>query len=325
MTVLKSILCGTISTALLAAAGCTGTPSSMSQAFDGVSRSGMRGETKSATALLYVSNVSNVTVYQYNQGQNVTLVGTLTGLTSPEGLCTDQSGDVWVSDYQSRNMYEFAHGGTTPIATISVKEGYPYACAVDHGGNLAVSYWHPNGHFRDYGEVVVYPPGSTKGHSYGPPTGFFRSYFLTYDNNGNLFTTGLECGYYECYNAQTKIPMFELAAGGSGFVQLTGAQRQQSISGLVWVNPSFLMGTGKYGTKGVGAVKVQVSGNVAKVVGKVAFSQTFLTYGFTVRAGQVIVPDFAANVVRIYNLSDGSLVSSFTDGLSQPFSAVISQ
>ncbi|HXM08190.1 MAG TPA: hypothetical protein VN936_12035 [Candidatus Acidoferrum sp.] len=116
-----------------------------------------------------------------------------------------------------------------------------------------------------------------------------------------------------------------LAAGGTQFVQLTGAQRQQRISGLVWVNPSFLMGTGKYGTKGVGAVKVQVINNQAKVVGKVAYSQTFLTYGFTVRAQRVIVPDFARNVVRIYNLSDGSLISSVTDGLLQPFSAAVSQ
>ncbi|HXM08189.1 MAG TPA: hypothetical protein VN936_12030 [Candidatus Acidoferrum sp.] len=61
-----------------------------------------------------------------------------------------------MSDYDSRTMY---------------------ACAVDHSGNLAVSYWHPNGYFRDYAEVVIYPPGLDQGPSYGPPTGSFRSYF----------------------------------------------------------------------------------------------------------------------------------------------------
>jgi hypothetical protein len=332
-------------TALLAATGCASPPTSMAQSPDGASRSWIRPDAKTASSLLYVSNVSNVTVYQYSNGQNVTLVGTLTGFTSPQGLCTDRAGDVWVSDYGSRTMYEFAHGGTTPIATITVNGGFPFACAVDHTGRLAVSYWYPNAHFYNYAAVVVYPPGSTKGTSYGPPRGFYRSYFLAWDKDGDLLTNGVECGSSDCsrtamprcravivretesgcQNTETNNPLFELAAGGTQFVQLRGANRQRNIAGLVWVNPSFLMGTGKSGAKGVGALKVQVSANQAKVVGQFAFSQTFLTYGFTVRAGQVIVPDFAANVVRIYNLSDGSLVSSFAQGLSQPFSAVISQ
>jgi hypothetical protein len=345
MTLLRSIINATTLTASVVAAGCAGAPTSMAQVLDGASDSWMRPEAKASSSLLYVSNASNVTVYQYNNGQDITLVGTLTGFNSPQGLCTDRRGDVWVSDYGSRTMYEFAHGGTTPIATITVNGGFPFACAVDPTGKLAVSYWYPNAHFYNYAAVVVYPPGSTNGTSYGPPRGFYRSYFLTYDNDGNLFTNGVECGSNDClrtvmptcravivsetelgcYNTKTNNPLFELAAGGTQFVQLRGANRQQNISGLVWVNPSFLMGTGKSGTKGVGAVKVQVTGNQAKLVGKVAFSETFLTYGFTVRAGQVIVPDFAGNAVRIYNLSNGSLVSSFTDGLSQPFSTVVSQ
>jgi hypothetical protein len=292
----------------------------------GAARSWMKAGVTSATNLLYVSNASNVTVYDYNNGQNVTQVGTLTGFSSPQGMCTDKSGNVWIADYDTRTMFEYAHGGTSPITKITPKEGYPYACAVDKTtGNLAVSYWHPNGHFRDYGEVVVYPKATGHGVQYGPPTGFYRSYFLTYDDSSNLFTTGYECGYYECYNVKQAAPLFELPAGGTQFVQLSGAQRQVNISALVWVNPNFLMGTGKSGPKGAGAVKVQVTGQQAKVVAKVPFAQTFLTYGFTVRAGQVIVPDYAGNVVRVYTLADGSLVSSFTDGVFQPFATVVSQ
>jgi hypothetical protein len=160
--------------------------------------------------LLYVSNATNVTVYNYRDGSGITQVGTLTGFASPQGLCEDKAGDVWVSDYGSRTMFEYAHGGTSPIEKITSKGGYPYACAVDNAtGNLAVSYWHPNAHYRDYAEVVVYPSGQ----SYGPYTGFYRAYFLAYDNHSNLFTTGSECGYSECYRVQPYVPVFELPAG----------------------------------------------------------------------------------------------------------------
>ena len=104
-----------------------------------------------------------------------------------------------------------------------------------------------------------------------------------------------------------------------------GAAKQSAPSALVWVNPSFLMGSGKSGEGGADALRVQVTGNRSTVIGTLAFAQTFLTYGFTRRAGLVIVPDFAGNAVQIYNLSDGSLVKSFTEGLNQPFSAVVSQ
>jgi hypothetical protein len=312
---------------LLSITACAnGSQTSPAALLGGSAHSWMSPRAAASTNLLYVSNASNVTVYDYNNGQNVTLVGTLTGFSSPQGMCTDKNGNVWIADYNTRTMFEYAHGGTSPIAHITPKEGFPYACAVDRTtGNLAVSYWHPNGHYRNYAEVVVYQNATGHGAEYGPPTGFYRSYFLTYDDSGNLFTTGFECGYYECYNAKQNVPLFELKAGGAQFLQLGGAARQSNVSGLVWVNPSFLMGTGKSGPKGAGAVKVQVTGDQAKVVAKVPFAQTFLTYGFTVRAGQIIVPDYAGNTVRIYTLATGALVSSFTDSVFQPFATVVSQ
>ncbi len=277
------------------------------------------------TNLLYVSNATNVTVYTYNDGNDIAQVGTLTGFTSPQGMCTDNAGDVWITDYESRNIYEYAHGGSAPIATITAKLGLPYACAVDNAtGNLAVSYEHPYGHFRSYAEVVVYPHGNTPGKSYGPKTNFYRAYFLTYDDKSNLYATGIACGYSDCYRAGY-VHLFKLVPGQSTFRPVQGPARQSAPSAIVWVNPSFLMGNGHSGNGGAEALKVQVAGNKSTVVGKVPFAQTFLTYGFSRRADLVIVPDYAANAVQIYRLSDGSLVSSFTQGVDQPFSAVVSQ
>ena len=314
------------SRALLAAmlAACAG-PSQTAPVHNGVLTSVMSPAASKSSSLLYVSNASNVTVYTYENGGGIILVGTLTSFTSPGGMCTDNAGNVWITDYTSRNVYEYAHGGTAPIATITAKLGFPYACAVDSAtGNLAVSYEHPYGHFRSYAEVVVYAPGANTGPSYAPKTGFYRAYFLSYDDKSNLYATGQACGYDECYR-DAYIRLFQLGSRKKMFEVVAGEARQSAPSAIVWVNPSFLMGNGKSGDGGAQALKIQVTGKRATIVGDVNFAQTFLTYGFSRRADRVIVPDYAANAVQIYNLQDGSLVNSFTEGLNQPFSAVVSQ
>ena len=192
-----------------------GGPSQTTPVQNGALASVMSPAASKSSSLLYVSNASNVTVYTYENGGGIILVGTLTGFTSPEGMCADAAGDVWITDYDSGNVYEYAHGGSTPIATITAKLGLPYACAVDNAtGNLAVSYWHPYGHFRNYAEVVVYPHGVKPSASYGPKTGFYRAYFLTYDDQSNLYTTGIACGYSDCYRT-SYIHLFKLAPGQS--------------------------------------------------------------------------------------------------------------
>lgn len=90
--------------------------------------------------LLYVGGGGTygyVHVYSYPQGK---LVGKLTGLDLPYGECVDASGDVWIVTNFPNQAIEYAHGGTTPIATLSVPGSNAYGCAVDPAsGNLAVA------------------------------------------------------------------------------------------------------------------------------------------------------------------------------------------
>jgi hypothetical protein len=67
--------------------------------------------------LLYISDytASNVTVYRYPAGA---LVGTLTGFDAPQGECVDSSGNVWITNSGTSQLFEYAHGGTSPIATL---------------------------------------------------------------------------------------------------------------------------------------------------------------------------------------------------------------
>src|SRR5579863_884632 len=85
--------------------------------------------------LLYVSNVSSVTVYAYPSG---TLVGTLAGLYKTHGECADAHGNVFITG--TSQIIEFAHGATTPLKILKDPLYDPQGCSVDPlTGDLAVT------------------------------------------------------------------------------------------------------------------------------------------------------------------------------------------
>lgn len=84
--------------------------------------------------LLYVSTSGGVAVYSYPAA---VLVGTLS-LLSPAGLCADNAGNVWITGNQQ--IFEYAHGGSQPIATLDDSGYSSKGCAVDPTtGDLAVT------------------------------------------------------------------------------------------------------------------------------------------------------------------------------------------
>src|ERR1700722_2239249 len=104
-------------------------------------------------SLVYVSSVlsNDVYVYSYSTQQ---LVGTLTGFTTPYGLCSDKKGNVWIVNDGASQLVEYAHGGTSPLATLSDSGEYPEGCAVDpQTGNLAVTNFYSQ---SGGGSVAIY-------------------------------------------------------------------------------------------------------------------------------------------------------------------------
>ena len=334
------------SAALAFLVGCTGAPQptplgtepASYSPFDGSSpavrpngsKSWMLPEAQKQPSLLYISNsgTASVTVYTYLNGSGLLLVGVLTGFSLPTGMCTDNAGNVCIPDYGTRKIFEYAHGGTSPIFTITEHSGFPYDCAVDPTtGNLAVANQHPNGKYQAFGNVVVYPKGSRTGRVYSTSDGFRDVYFVTYDNKSNLYVDANPCDPSSCYYGGGPPGLFVLAKGGAAFTQLTlsGATLYQPIA-INWIKPTLLLGDQNFQNQGTnGAYKVFISGSKATVVGTLPFNGTQQAYGFWRRAGRVIVPDHTGNVVRIYNLSDGSLFSTLTTEISLPFGAVTSQ
>jgi len=316
-------------------AGCAGSgappaPSGMfapplapgnSAEFPNRSASWMLPGAHAAPSLLYISNAgtSDVTVYNYLDGKGLLLVGTLTGFALPTGMCTDNAGNVWIPDYDTRKIREYAHGGTSPIFTITEHTGRPYDCSVDpKTGNLAIANQQPGNKYYLYGQVVIFPKGSRQGQPHSPANGFSEIDSLTYDNSGNLFVSGAENYYGPA--------LFELPKGASQLSPLTlnGGTLYQPIA-VNWIKPTLLLGDQNFQNSGQpGAYKIYVSGSTATVVGTLTFSGTQQTYAFWRRATRVIVPDHTGNIVRVYNLSDGTLYNKLTTDISLPFGAVVS-
>lgn len=90
-------------------------------------------------SLLYVSDYQNDAVYVFSFPAGE-LTGTLSGFAGPFGECTDTAGNVFIANARPPEVLEYAHGGTSPIATIKDPGQYPYACSVNPTtGNLAVT------------------------------------------------------------------------------------------------------------------------------------------------------------------------------------------
>jgi hypothetical protein len=64
----------------------------------------------------------------------------LTGFNDPLGECIDKAGDVWIVNALAGQILEYAHGGTSPIATLSDSLYMAGFCSVSaRTGDLAVA------------------------------------------------------------------------------------------------------------------------------------------------------------------------------------------
>jgi len=123
-------------------------------------------------------------VLSYPKGK---VVGVISWVGSPitgSGACSDPSGNVFISN--NNEMAEYAHGGTTPIATLSLPGNNAFGCSIDPAtGNLAVVFSSRNG------DLAIFP------HAQGTPITYsshLESFYCGYDNAGNLYVNGYSNG-----------------------------------------------------------------------------------------------------------------------------------
>jgi hypothetical protein len=204
--------------------------------------------------LLYVSSeYKQVTVYSYPRGK---LVGQLTGFDYPQGLCSDRSGNVFVADEVGEKIYEYAHGGATPIATLDDYPNAPISCAVDRTtGNLAIS-----GAYYQEASIQVFPKGKAPAKTYEYPSSTNFAW-CTYDDEGNLFTVQ----HYAYAGAGI---ITELPKGASQFVQISLDETfSAGHHGIQWDGQYLAVSNPSGSTKGPTPIyQVRVSGSSAQIV-----------------------------------------------------------
>jgi hypothetical protein len=142
--------------------------------------------------LLYITDSEANAVYVYGASSNK-LVGTLEGFRDPLGECVDAKRDIWIVD--SQGLTEYAHGGTTPIGSISMYDFYaggfnPYSCAVDPtSGDIAISIVNRY-QGNDSGLIMIC--SSDASCSLNEQRARVYVYFVSYDKEGNLYANGLK-------------------------------------------------------------------------------------------------------------------------------------
>jgi len=172
----------------------------------------MAPEAKTAD-LLYVSDYStgDVWVYSYPSGKSE---GELTGFSYPEGECVDKKGDVFIINSGTLQIFEYAHGGTSPIKTLSGPGDFPFGCSTDPTtGNLAVTNF-SNNKGTSPGDLAIYKHAKGKPKQYTIPN-IYHQFACGYDNKGNLFITGLSTAKSGTF------AFAELPSGSSTFTSVT--------------------------------------------------------------------------------------------------------
>jgi hypothetical protein len=295
-------------TLLLGCGGLNGPPFAASEG-------GAAAQKASNGALLYVANqgaANGVTILTYPRGE---YVATVTNIGGPTGICSDTSGNVWLSAYddqtQKFHLYKFAHGGTKPIVTLGVAEG-AWGCAVDpKTGDIAT--W--AAFAGSAGQVDVFP-----GARQGKPI-VYRTDFQpgsgTYDNHGNIFADG-------SVNSGDFI-FEEKAKGGKSFTPVRLSKPA--------VNPGSVQWDGKYVVVGVGFLsegpvlyRVQVSGDLGKVVRRVRLQELASPARFWIQDGNVVASRRAYTVRRIglYGYPAGGKTLDVFSGFRDPMGMTVS-
>jgi hypothetical protein len=161
--------------------------------------------------LLYVSAGKKLRIYSY---PNRKYVGEVGGLTDPLGLCSSSTGEVFATDGNAQQIFEYSHGGTKPIATIEDSGAMPQGCSVDPTtGNLAVANAceFVNGKCNYPGDVAVYTGATGRPVTYSNNV-ILNPWFVGYDSSGNLFVAGKGGG--------SNYSLGELARGSGQFTVL---------------------------------------------------------------------------------------------------------
>jgi hypothetical protein len=273
-----------------------------------------------AKALLYVSDAGTFEVAVYTFPA-LKLTGTLTGFSRPQGECTDNTGNVWITNTIQLDILEFAHGGTRAIANLADPTGYPVGCAIDAGtGDLAVTNIYD---LSGGGGIVVYKRARGTPRVYTNQTQKF-CYFAAYDSKGNLYVSGSTKG--------GAYVLTRLERGGSALTRLTVGGATIHYPGTVaWVGSTLVLGDQKCnGGDSSCLYAASVSGTAVQITGTIPLKKACDVAQAWIGNGRIAGGDYEycsggrRSGVELWPYPAGGIPSARVTGLETPVGATVS-
>jgi hypothetical protein len=240
--------------------------------------------------LVYVMSpfTNSVYIFSYPQMKLVGVIGERGQLIPTQGLCGDAKGDVFLTLSYAQETTEYAHGGTTPIATLRLPTAnmYPENCAYDPTtGDLAVAYAGTSA-----SGVAIYKNETGTATAY---TDTYAEYILWcgYDDRGNLFVDSTDRSGF--------VSLSELPKGTTAFENITLNQSIANSGSVQWDGKHMTIIT-PVRTGGTAIDRLAISGSKAKVIGSTNLGDHIGSSWSYIFGDRVVVGNQAGNAVQVF-------------------------
>jgi hypothetical protein len=265
--------------------------------------------------LLYIGDAGSGGVLVYSYLPALRFVGVLSEPPVPGGECVDAAQDVFVTDASSIShvTYEYAHGGTSPIAIFADPGGSPSACSIDpSSGDLAVASVRSSG--TTHGKLAVYKGARGTPKLYADAA-FSDMMFCGYDAAGNLFVDGVGPG--------SAFLMAELPKGGKTLTKVTLDHPILFPGGVQWDGKDLAVGDDRSSF----IYQFAISGYTGKKVGATRLRVWPGLHQFFIDNGVLIDPTYlpSRGAVALYDYPAGGKPTRTITGVSSPAGAVVSR
>jgi hypothetical protein len=292
-------VCIGMATALLA--GCGGSQPPIG-APGAIPQTAARGHSEAQKGdLLYVTSSTGtyayVYMFSYPQGK---LVGKIAKQIT--GLCSDSRGNVYMTQsyHSTSTIFEYAHAGKKPIATLSDPYNGAYGCAIDPTtGNLAVAN-------AEGSTIVIYQ------HARGKPKRYyiwFGPYDVAYDPKGHLYALG------------GRGTQFALLDNGQ-FRRVTLDKHVEYSIGAQWDGKYMALGNaGGYSSKGV-IRQYTITGHSGVEEGVMPFDQE--AEHFYIDGSTIVLSDGGGDKIYFLAYPAGGNPTKTISGIATPGSVTVS-
>jgi hypothetical protein len=227
-------------------------------------------------------------------------------------MCVDKAGHVFITNSGAAQILEYAHGGTTPIATLTDSGEHPIGCAVSRlNGDLAATNIFDDSYTNGSLSVFRRARGTPK--NYTDPQ-MIADYFCGYDSAGNLFVDGTKPSSFS----------FAFAELPKGAKSLQNVTLNQTIGG-----PGGVQWDGKYvaiaDQEAPVIYQFTVAGSVGTMIGQTQTQGSSDVVQFFIQGNTVVGPNATSGQVMYWPYPGGGEQEKIISGFEVPIGTAISE